>query len=871
MVWKFKLAIVVLAVVICCGSRAWADNIDVIDPAGLSSNINTLGYTVEQQAGNYTISQFNANENTYNHTFNVADGYGADMDRLNSTTLMQAVSGIDLVTYYYKNSGGYGRIITDYYPTGGADSYVMASAGTHSMVFDRDVQGVGFTVNRCYVDVDIKLFDKHDNQIGSIYTLTDNASSGGSGHSFFGYYDPSAAIRKVEWTTSGSNQLSLDDFAVIVDSSDPPPADVSQLPDLSGITGASIDESNVSYILHVSVSGDNNNPGTLAEPFRTVNKAAQVAAGHQQNNDGVKVIIHPGMYREYVDALMGGYDTPDGITAPIVFEAQEPGTAILSASEIYTGWTRQGSSDIYTHSWPHDWGLYMEPPWDNLPIYRQQKFLNNPILRRIEMFFADGEHLTQVLTYDHYDPHDDPGVTELENSFYVDEANDLVYIHLPAGSDINSMTIESAERMYVFGASGIRNLVIRGLVFQHAANTLNIGPSDGGDGALYIESGVNVLLEDNLFQWNNGTGYSFYSTWEEPTGTYRVYSPCEEVTVRRNVSNYNGFGGFELNVARDWICEDNEESYNNWRGAQGSWAWDNSGRALGLYSGWTGTRFYRMHFAIIRRHKAIGNYARGIWFDYDNMHILYEDGLLHDNMTGLKFEVDPGPIHIKDTVITDNGMAGILVAIADHTTIENCVITGNGHLASLPSWEVSGQAQIRIDKSLTSHYVNPWDGLLSAYIMEMETWTMFDTVIGGSAANPVMKTPDTATFLNSQTSEQNYWYHTSSTDVFEIGSTTYDFAGWQSLTGQDGSSTFSLSAPEPGFCGDFGTTYPTGDIDSDCDVNIEDFALMAAIWAERVCQDPLVVWPEDLYHDCYIDIKDMAVLAKNWLDSTNPN
>ena len=151
MVWKFKLAIVVLAVVICCGSRAWADNIDVIDPAGLSSNINTLGYTVEQQAGNYTISQFNANENTYNHTFNVADGYGADMDRLNSTTLMQAVSGIDLVTYYYKNSGGYGRIITDYYPTGGADSYVMASAGTHSMVFhgSRSSLQRRFPLHRC--------------------------------------------------------------------------------------------------------------------------------------------------------------------------------------------------------------------------------------------------------------------------------------------------------------------------------------------------------------------------------------------------------------------------------------------------------------------------------------------------------------------------------------------------------------------------------------------------------------------------------------------------------------------------------------------------------------------------------------------------
>ena len=941
----------------------------VVDPLGLDTNINTLGETMEEEVGNCSFDQFNANPSTYNHTFESSDGYDTAIGRVLSVILTEGISGIDLVTDFYKDpgGGGFGNVTTTWMPTGGAYSAAWSSVGTHSMTFDRDVQGVGFTLNRLYIGVDIKLYDVCDVQIGPAYSVAPN---GASGHSFFGYYDYDAEIRKVEWTTV-LGQYSIDDLTLIIgfvanpDDYDPPipdpmtwdsapdangsprlvtmtasaaidesmaeyyfecvedsnhdsgwvgkrtyidvggltpgteytyrvkardlspnlnetawstaastttgpPPVVSDLPDLTNVTGADIDESNVSFVLHVSVDGNDSNPGTLAAPFRTVDKAAQVAAVHQDSNDGVKVIIHPGTYREYCDALMADYNTPDGVTAVMIFEANEQGTAILSGSEVYTGWVRQGSSDIYTHSWTNNWGLFLEPPWDAMANYRGDQFLHNPILRRIEMFFVDGQYLTQVLTYDHYVPHDDPGVTELENSFYVDEDNDLVYIHLPAGSDINVMTIESAQRNYVFGASDIRNLVIRGLVFQHAANTLNIqmDPSGGGDGALYIESGVNVLLENNLFQWNNGTGYSFFGGVERPEGTYYVYYPCEKVTVRRNVSNYNGFSGFELNTARNWIYEDNEESYNNWRGAQGNWEWDDSGRGLGLYSGWTGTRFYRMHFAVIRRHKAIGNHARGIWFDYDNMHILYEDGLLHDNMDGLKFEVNPGPIWIKDTVITDNALSGMYIAVADHTTIENCIITGNGHLSSAASDGL--RAQILIDWQYTNHYVGPWDRLISAYFMDMGRWTMFDTVIGGAAANPVMKTTNIAPFMDNQVSENNYWYRSSDANAFVIDTTKYDFDGWKYYTGQDSNSIFASSAPVPSSCGDFGTVCSPADVDEDCSVGAKDLAAIASLWAEDLQGIQSVPWAEDLYYDNQIDFKDIAILTEYWLDSTEP-
>lgn len=217
--------------------------------------------------------------------------------------------------------------------------------------------------------------------------------------------------------------------------------------------------------------------------------------------------------------------------------------------------------------------------------------------------------------------------------------------------------------------------------------------------------------------------------------------------------------------------------------------------------------------------------------------------------------------------MTDNALAAMYVAVADHVTIENCVITGNGHLTS------SGEplSQIVIDKDYTSHYVSAWDNLhYTAYIMDMERWTMFDTVIGG-ASDSLIVTPITDAFVYNQASDDNYWYHTSGTNVFQIYSTLYDFAGWKSYTREDASSVFASSAPVPSSCGDFGTTYPVADVDGDCSADLGDLAEIAKIWqTDGLCDDPLIASDEDLYHDCQIDMKDIVILFNNWLEDTNP-
>jgi hypothetical protein len=102
---------------------------------------------------------------------------------------------------------------------------------------------------------------------------------------------------------------------------------------------------NTNYYVSAS-TGNDGNSGTLASPFKTINKCAQTA------DDGDKCIIATGTYRETVTPANSGTST-----APISFEAAPGATVVVSGTEILTGWT-QHAGNIY--SAPIAWDLGKE-------------------------------------------------------------------------------------------------------------------------------------------------------------------------------------------------------------------------------------------------------------------------------------------------------------------------------------------------------------------------------------------------------------------------------------------------------------------------------------------------------------------------------
>ncbi|MBE9171070.1 hypothetical protein IQ238_27330 [Pleurocapsales cyanobacterium LEGE 06147] len=73
------------------------------------------------------------------------------------------------------------------------------------------------------------------------------------------------------------------------------------------------------------------------------------------------------------------------------------------------------------------------------------------------------------------------------------------------------------------------------------------------------------------------------------------------------------------------IWEDNETSFNNWRGYRA----DFTGWAIGR------AKLHLVRNGIFRRHQSIGNMTRGLWFDIGNKNILIEDLTAIHNIRGL--------------------------------------------------------------------------------------------------------------------------------------------------------------------------------------------------------------------------------------------
>ncbi len=81
-------------------------------------------------------------------------------------------------------------------------------------------------------------------------------------------------------------------------------------------------------VYHVAKGGHDQNPGTKSAPFLTIQRAADLAQA------GDRVVVHGGVYREWVRPRNGGWNED----SRIVYEAAEGEHPIIKGSEQITGW-----------------------------------------------------------------------------------------------------------------------------------------------------------------------------------------------------------------------------------------------------------------------------------------------------------------------------------------------------------------------------------------------------------------------------------------------------------------------------------------------------------------------------------------------------
>lgn len=119
--------------------------------------------------------------------------------------------------------------------------------------------------------------------------------------------------------------------------------------------------------VYVSTAGSDSNAGSLAKPFRTIQRAASIA------QPGDTVLVRGGTYRETVRPTRSG-----GSSSPITFKAYGNETVTVSGADVVSGWSKYAGS-IYKarQGWDMGWGenqvfvngqMMIEARWPNTSL-----------------------------------------------------------------------------------------------------------------------------------------------------------------------------------------------------------------------------------------------------------------------------------------------------------------------------------------------------------------------------------------------------------------------------------------------------------------------------------------------------------------------
>ena len=498
---------------------------------------------------------------------------------------------------------------------------------------------------------------------------------------------------------------------------------------------------NQSHHIYVDASnGSDGNSGAQNSPFKTVQAAINKANDLNRQGIGVKIIVGAGVYRESVGIY--GYNQTG---ATLTVQAASTGTATISGSDVLKGWNQENAT-VYSHSWNYNFGTCAVPSgWPS-------NFAN--VARRTEMIFINNVPLTQVMTYADLRP----------GTFYVNEGSNVIHVAPPTYMDINSATVEAAVRKQTLNVGNRTNVVLRGLVFKHAANCINTSSAN-----VYASS--NVLIDSVQALWNNWGGLNVNAS----TG----------VTVKNSIASYNGGVGFQAGQDQKVLYSFNETDYNNWRGAMGA-----------LYDwGMGGAKLMLMRNTTVQDHFSYRNQAQGLWFDTDNKNITIKSSTLsHNVMAALQIERNEGPMVLENSHLCSSGI-GANILTSEGLTIQNNTFYNN-------SGTGSGQAEIFIAGQPGGKWITDWQTGQSYDLFTKNLVLSGNTFENASSGQNVFGTylsgADWSDFANSLNASNNKWYDPTTSSSFKIvNGKVVTLSGWRSATGTDYSSSWGKPATSP--------------------------------------------------------------------------
>ncbi len=347
-------------------------------------------------------------------------------------------------------------------------------------------------------------------------------------------------------------------------------------------------------------AADDDNPGTGDQPFRTINRAAELLG------PGEKVLIHDGVYRECVRPARGG-SGPDRM---IAYEAAPGAAVVVSGAREWqpdmqpsSGWNAgrlPADVSIWMADLPAAWFVGYNPflvrnayeYFDTYAALDDKDFLRRAMLRR-GMIFHEDQPLKQVYRF--------ADLAAGAGCFWVEEPGCRIHFRLPEDLGPADLVLQGSvhEQVFAPAAEGLGYIRVAGIRFEHAADGLPVPQR----AAVSTGRGHHWIIEDNQIEWANACGMDLGAQhWSAAT-----HDPCGCHIVRRNRIRNCGICGIAgCHGVHDSLIEDNLVEDIGFHNLERMWECG-------------GLKFHRARRCLIRRNVFRHlRHAGGIWLDCSN-------------------------------------------------------------------------------------------------------------------------------------------------------------------------------------------------------------------------------------------------------------
>ena len=404
---------------------------------------------------------------------------------------------------------------------------------------------------------------------------------------------------------------------------------------------------------HVSPLGKDSNTGSADAPFQTISRAAEIALA------GDIIIVHEGVYREYISPPRGGEKGK-----PIVYQA-EPGEKVeIKGSEIVKGWIRFSGNVwkvVIPNSFFGNYNPYQE-------IIAGDWFNDLGRIHHTGEVYLNGKSLFESATLENVlHPQPNTRIVDQEGSVYTwygetDNENTYLYANFQ-GANPNEEMVEINVRMCCFYPEepGKNYITVRGFHMSQAA-TPWAPPTAEQPGLLGTHWSKGWIIEDNVISDSKCVGITLGK--ERSTGqNVWLNNPCKDGATHYNEVIFRALeiGWSKENIGSHTVrnnvirnCE--QAGIVGSLGAVFSQIYNNY-----IYNIWAKRMFTGAEMAGIKIHASIDmliknncihHAGRGIWIDWMAQGTRITGNILYENTTDDLFsEVNHGPYLVDNNLL----------------------------------------------------------------------------------------------------------------------------------------------------------------------------------------------------------------------------